>query len=131
MKFSAGVAVFATAIVTTAAQLVAAQIKSDTTWMTSPFIAFFGAIIVTLYAYKSLNDMAARVPRPDRIMTVLGAIILLVTLLPVWLGGRESGFKIQMTAQIVALVACLIGLLPPLVRARNSADTTRSESGNE
>jgi len=121
MRFSLGIAALATAVVTAAAQVVAAQIRSDNSWVTNPFIAFFGALIITVYAYTSLTRQPHEVKRPELVVGGLGAVVLLASLIPTWLGSQEAGFKLQMTAQMVALVVCLVGLLPPIVRAKASS----------
>jgi hypothetical protein len=128
MRFSLGVAALATAVVTTAAQIVAASIEGDATWITNPYLAFVGGFVITVYAHNALTRGPRRSQRPERLVTVFAVVILVVALLPIWLGGREAGFKIQMTAQFVALALCLVGLLPPIVRARNAADAARADT---
>ena len=121
MRFSLGVAALATAIVTTAAQIVAASVSSDTTWLTNPYLDFTGAFVITIYVHNALTRGPRRSTRPERPITVGAVVIVLIALVPIWLGGREDGFKVQMSAQFLALAVCIVGLMPPLVRARNAA----------
>ena len=125
MKFSLGVAALATAVVTTAALLVAAVIEPDTAWETNPFIAFVGALLITVYANNALTK--GRTPsNPQRAVTMMSIIVLIIVLVPTWLGGRGLGYQLQMTAQFVALAVCLIGLLPPLARAAGTESNDSS-----
>ena len=121
MRFSLGVAALATAIVTTAAQIVAASVSSDSTWLTNPYLAFVGGFVITIYVHNALTRGPRRSTRPERLITVGAVVIVLIALVPIWLGGREDGFKVQMSAQFIALAVCIVGLLPPLIRARNAA----------
>ncbi len=116
MKFSLAVVALATAVVTTVALLVAAAIEPDTAWETNPFIAFIGALLITVYANNALTR--GRTPsNAQRAVTLTSIVVLIIVLVPTWLGGRGFGYQLQMTAQLVALAICLIGLLPPLARA--------------
>lgn len=118
MKFSLAVVALATAVVTTVALLIAAAIEPDTAWETNPFIAFTGALFITVYANNALTK--GRTPtNPQRAVTLMSIVVLIIVLVPTWLGGRGLGYQLQMTAQLVALAVCLIGLLPPLVRAKS------------
>ena len=133
MRFSLGVAALATAIVTTAAQIVAASVSSDTTWLTNPYLAFIGGFVITIYVHNALTRGPRRSRRPERLVTVGAVVIVLIALVPIWLGGRERGFQVQMSAQFIALAVCIVGLLPPLVRARNAAADAASsaDTGDE
>ncbi|MEY2975499.1 MAG: hypothetical protein RIR49_1919 [Actinomycetota bacterium] len=126
MRLSLGVAALATAVVTAAAQILVASIESDTTRITNPYLAFLGGFVITIYAHNALTRGPRRSQRPERLVTVFAVVILALALLPIWLGDREAGFKLQMSAQFVALALCLIGLLPPIVKARNAADAARA-----
>ena len=118
MKFSLAVVALATAVVTTVALLVAAAIEPDTAWETNPFIAFIGALLITVYAHNALTR--GRTPsNAQRAVALMSIVVLIIVLVPTWLGGRGLGYQLQMTAQLVALAVCLIGLLPPLVRAKS------------
>ena len=121
MRFSLGVAALATAIVTAAAQILAASISPDTTWLTNPYLAFIGGFVITVYVHNALTRGPRRSRRPERLVTIGAVLIVLIALIPIWLGGRERGFQVQMSAQFIALAVCIAGLLPPLVRARNAA----------
>lgn len=121
MRFSLGVAALATAIVTAAAQILAASISPDTTWLTNPYLAFIGGFVITVYVHNALTRGPRRSRRPERLVTIGAVVIVLIALIPIWLGGRERGFQVQMSAQFIALAVCIAGLLPPLVRTRNAA----------
>ena len=130
MRFSLGVAALATAVVTTAAQIVAASVSSDSTWITNPYLAFVGGFVITIYVHNALTRGPRRSRHPERLVTIGAVVIVLIALVPIWLGGREDGYKVQMSAQFLALAVCIVGLVPPLVRARNAAAEAASAAAD-
>lgn len=121
MRVSRGLAIIVTGIATAIGQVIAQVVEPDDNWETNPVFALLGGLIVPGYLMNVLTKSRMPIRNPGKVVRIAVVVFLVPVMLIIALGGRDTGFKVQMITQFAVLgLGCFV-LVPPALAAERTS----------